>query len=375
MRARTATFLTITLLTVTPQTVVVAAGPGTDARQPAPPKRAPGEQEPAAGEQAQPTAHEPAQPSVRMWHELVYDDERKSVLLVNGSPAGGTSASDTVELWAWTGAGWQLASADGPPWRNLAAAAFDTRRDVLVVYGGSRGEVGEAEYVQLAETWEWDGAGWTQRDVSGPGPREGHGMTFDPVRGVVVLFGGSTGDVMRGDTWTWDGRAWTNAGTSGPEPRFPALLAHDGASGTVLLFGGHAVDGRGFTTFDDTWTWDGSGWQEREGAGPSGRDGARSAFDAERGQTVVFGGFQMEPAPRNMDDTWIWNGTAWTPSSARGPAGRNHHAMVYDPARRRVLLFGGFDRPSSPALPDLWEWDGTTWTCKAGCPDDSAGPR
>jgi hypothetical protein len=310
----------------------------------------------------QPAPAERAQLAVRMWHEMVYDARRRSVLLVNGS-----SESGTVEIWEWTGAGWTLVSADGPPWRNFAAAAYDTRRNVLVVYGGSRGEVGEAGYVQLAETWEWDGSEWTRHDVPGPGPREGHGMTFDPVRGAVVLFGGSSNEAMLGDTWIWDGRAWTNAGTTGPRPRFPAVLSYDGTSRKVLLFGGHAVDQRGFSTFDDTWTWDGSRWQQLDRPGPSGRDGARAAFDEEKGQTVVFGGFQLQPAQQNMNDTWIWDGDAWIRAGAQGPAGRNHHAMVYDPVRRRTLLFGGFNKPSSPALPDLWEWDGTSWTCKAGC--------
>jgi hypothetical protein len=309
-----------------------------------------------------------AQPAVQMWHELVYDDERQSVLLVNGSPASRTPASDTVEIWKWTGTDWELVSADGPPSRNLAGAAFDARRNVLVLYGGSRGEVGEARYVQLSETWEWDGSAWTRHDAPGPGPREGHGMTFDPVRGVVVLFGGSSRGEMRGDTWTWDGRAWSNAGTTGPRPRFPAVFSYDGARRTVLLFGGHAIDQGGFSTFGDTWTWDGSRWQELDRPGPTGRDGARSAFDVENGQTVVFGGFKLAPNRQNMGDTWIWDGNAWTLTGARGPAGRNHHAMVYDPVRRRTLLFGGFNKPGPPALSDVWEWDGTEWTCKAACP-------
>ena len=249
---------------------------------------------------------QPSRPVVRMWHELVYDDERQAVLLVNGSSSGGTSDSGTVELWEWTGEDWKPISGDGPPWRGFASAAFDAHRNVLVVYGGLQ-EGG----VQFDETWEWDGTEWTRRDVPGPGFREAPGMTFDPVRGVVVLFGGAQNGAMMGDTWTWDGREWKNAGITGPQPRFPAALSYDGTRREVVLFGGHAIDENGFRTFCDTWTWNGSRWQELDRTGPSARDGARSAFDTETGKTLVFDGFQLGSSVQYPIDTRIWNGNAW----------------------------------------------------------------
>ena len=46
------------------------------------------------------------------------------------------------------------------------------------------------------------------------------------------------------------------------------------------------------------------------------------------------------------------------PSTA--PAGRQGHAMAYDFARSRVVLFGGANGGGS--LADTWEWDGTNWS-------------
>ena len=44
----------------------------------------------------------------------------------------------------------------------------------------------------------------------------------------------------------------------------------------------------------------------------------------------------------------------WTERVLRN---RGHHAMAFDSARGRVVLFGG-----SPRTADTWEWDGSDWT-------------
>jgi hypothetical protein len=41
---------------------------------------------------------------------------------------------------------------------------------------------------------------WTQKQDTGPGPREGSRMTYDAKRNCVVLFGGHSGERV-GDTW------------------------------------------------------------------------------------------------------------------------------------------------------------------------------
>jgi hypothetical protein len=74
-----------------------------------------------------------------------------------------------------------------------------------------------------------------------------------------------------------------------------------------------------------------------------------------RGRTVLFAGFD-HATYRDVSDTWEWDGTQWfnrsTPSS---PTRRSEHALAYDAARRRVVVFGG-------TSDDTWEWDGTTWS-------------
>src|SRR2546423_1259224 len=68
---------------------------------------------------------------------------------------------------------------------------------------------------------------WTQRQDIGPAGRAGSAMAFDPVRGKIVLFGGTIPD--RG-TWEWDGQYWTQVSDMGPALRRESSMAWDGAS-------------------------------------------------------------------------------------------------------------------------------------------------
>src|SRR5262245_16888651 len=55
-----------------------------------------------------------------------------------------------------------------------------------------------------------------------------------------------------------------------------------------------------------------------------------------------------------------------------GPGPRSYHAMVFDDARQRTVLFGGFIG-GTVTLNDTWEWDGTTWTLRPTV--HAPGPR
>ena len=54
---------------------------------------------------------------------------------------------------------------------------------------------------------------------------------------------------------------------------------------------------------------------------------------------VVLFGFVYPPA---RSDTWEWDGNTWLERSpTTSPSVRFGHAMAYDAARQRVVLFGG----------------------------------
>jgi hypothetical protein len=61
-------------------------------------------------------------------------------------------------------------------------------------------------------------------------------------------------------------------------------------------------------------------------------------FDSARGHAVLFGG---ESAAGILNDTWEWDGLAWTQQQDTGPSPRWHHALAFDLVHNLVVLFGG----------------------------------
>jgi hypothetical protein len=91
------------------------------------------------------------------------------------------------------------------------------------------------------------------------------------------------------------------------------------------------------------------------------------AYDAGRGVVVLFGGTFYEPSVDNvlpLGETWEYDGVDWrrVPPIAAEP-GPRWGSMTYDPARGRVLLFGGITHTGRRyrVLDELWQFDGLRW--------------
>ena len=148
--------------------------------------------------------------------------------------------------------------------------------------------------------------------------------------------------------------AWTNVtpAMASPSARDYSAMAFDSAHGVGILFGGATASGDD----DETWQWDGSAWTQRTPAtSPAPRAFHQMAYDAAHGQIVLFGGLENA-------ETWLWNGTTWTQASPlHSPTARTFETMVYDAAHQRVLMFGGADVDGS-FYDETWLWDGSDWT-------------
>lgn len=298
-------------------------------------------------------AQPPQRPIARYGHAMVSDPIRGRVLLYGGHSGsiGAMSAED--DTWEWNGATWARVGSNGRPGpRQDHALAYDAARQRVLLIGGGLVPC-MCTATPLADTWQWDGAGW--RAVDGlPLFRVVPGLAVDTARDRVVLYGGASGS---SDTWEWDGYRWHFASaTSAIGPRQDHAMAYDAARGEVVLFGGGPPAGIGRS---DTWVWDGASWTRRLPANtPPARSRAAMAYDAARGQLVLFGGTQWWSGGSGArNDTWVWDGSNWTAVDLSvKPAPRDGHAMTYDPVRQRVVLFGGRARN------DTWEWDGSTWS-------------
>lgn len=116
-------------------------------------------------------------------------------------------------------------------------------------------------------------------------------------------------------------------------------MAFDSARGRAVLFWRHVLHHRpnhvwpdvGMERFDLD-----DRFNERTFAATPARDGVRRST----ANTVMFGGL----ADGSFRDTatWTWNGSTRSQATTSGPVTRFGHAMAYDAARQKVVLFGGF---------------------------------
>jgi hypothetical protein len=101
-------------------------------------------------------------------------------------------------------------------------------------------------------------------------------------------------------------------------------------------------------------------WSQRQDIGPSPRGGHALAYDAARKRTVLYGG--LGPGGP-LADTWEWDGSFWTQVADTGPSPRWMHGLAYD-GTRTILFSGATPNEPNPSImhADTWAWDGAHWT-------------
>jgi hypothetical protein len=95
---------------------------------------------------------------------------------------------------------------------------------------------------------------------------------------------------------------------------------------------------------------------------PSFRMNHAMVYDSARARAVMFGGLAPASYPFMSDETWELRPRGWQQVALTGarPSGREHMALAYDERRKRVVLFGGGGM-TNRAMNDTWEFDGVTW--------------
>jgi hypothetical protein len=282
-------------------------------------------------------------PSPRCENGFAFDTARDVAVIFGGS-ANLSFAAVNRETWEYEGIDWTLANQLGPSARCDNAMAYDSIRERVVSFGGFNG-------VYLGDTWEWNGTSWMSVPGAGPGLRADSFMPFDSARGVMVLFGGQASNgAIRDDTWEYNGIAWTQRATGGPPARWIQRMAFDSQRNVTVMFGGRSPSG----LLADTWEWDGSVWTQIGVQGPQARYGHAMAYDSDRGVVVLFGGQNGFAFGQGvLGDTWEYDGGSWTQVPITGPPARTFVKMVYDPNRQRMVLFGGYN--GTATVSDTWE--------------------
>lgn len=310
---------------------------------------------------------------------------------------------------------WKRVPSPGLTQRAAAAAAYDPVRDQLILFGGDA-----REYVDSAigwqyrgETWSFDGDEWTRRSDVGPSPRQSARMAWDPIREVIVLFGGVpdgrgwSGSEKGNDTWEWDGSSWTGRSAD----VLPSVIDESALATfqNAVVMVGRTNTGTSSCTLE-TRTWNGSGWTLLAPDNPpacftddpyappllvadQGRD--RLVLWA-RGSSVVYewngddwGPVNLtQPFPSTMSErdcaagyaagkvtfvcatgteleTWTYDGAEFDlVETASGPTFRTRSTVAVDTSRDRLILVGGMlgNNSSDPLTSDTWAYDDSGWT-------------
>ncbi|MFN0252224.1 MAG: hypothetical protein ACKV2T_35435 [Kofleriaceae bacterium] len=338
---------------------------------------------------------------------MAYDAGRGRVVAFGGDvDSDNVGRAITLEL---DGTTWRtVATPITPPGRFAAHMVYDAARKRLVMFGG------EGDGGCLNDTWEFDGATWTEivpvpatacsqsmaydgvakrlvvrmRDslyelgsswvVADSVPAPNADLVHDPGRGVLIAVSGATLYERAA------GGAWTLHGATVPSVDSRRFV-YDGARRRVLLVG--RTNGA-----PALWEFDGTSWIERtRTSAPTMGIGQGVAYDVSRRRLVVYGGTH---APGSVNDTWqlvddVWSlvvasnpgyvsgpslafdsvrgcsvlvsqssttttwelcGDRWTARAITTPRG----SIVYDSARRRVVLY-------ESSTGDTWEYDGVSW--------------
>lgn len=339
-----------------------------------------------------------AYPSSRSNARMVFDESLDRIVLF-----GGVSDADAADIryelddtWEWTGLRWiQIFPVSSPPARSGHAMVYDSNRRQVLVFGGIRNGV------FLFDTWKYQNRNWTEVDPPAfPPARTQAGAAFDPIRDRVVLHGGIDAGGARRDTWEFDGTTWTQRFADGPalqavnmvydEARGEVLmlgygsqnttemyrltataweritpedippcinfsgLAYQKHNQTVVFVGGQCFNG---ALADETWEWDGTNWDDvSPTSNPGALVGHALAYDRTRNETILFGGIFIGAT----NSTYRYRNAKWTRVEQDAePGPRSLPLMEYDPVRNVTLLYGGVNESSE--FYDFWQLQGNRW--------------
>jgi hypothetical protein len=289
-------------------------------------------------------------PQAASWAAAAFDSARGEVLLFGG---WFDSFGFTDETWAWNGTTWTRIEPDiKPRARGQAAMAYDPVREEIVLFGGIA-----CCYAELNDTWVFADGQWVQRHPStSPAVRWGQKMGYDPHSQRIIMYGGGDDPAApRDETWAWDGDNWTELHpTATPSERWGFGLAYDDVRSSLVLFGG--IDAQRGRAYADTWSWDGETWRKEilVRAPPPARSGHGMSSFANR--IMIFGGATYEGVL--LGDTWILRDDRWRQrGQERSPSARAGASVAWDPVRRSTVQFGGAGGSDwGSVLDDTWEF-------------------
>ena len=290
-------------------------------------------------------------------HASAYDQLRDLIVLNSGFPAFVSTPTAATTLLQGTNARFGLLDTRPAP-RSLHFMKTDPVTNNVWMFGG----LNEYSDGYSREFWGYRNNQWfpLQYDVLPPAC-EGPLAAYDTNRSrlVVVCFGA--------DMFEYDGTAWTSKSIEkGPANRHFASVAYDDNIKKVVMFGG--FDGTNYR--NDTWTWDGNAWTEVKNNKPTNRAMMAMWYDPNLRKTIIYGGLgrkNLDERVTRYSDMYSFDGNGWTKMNITNtPGERMGPQYAIDPRSNKLILFGGLRSELDASGKtrrqfydnDTWQWDG-----------------
>ncbi len=297
-------------------------------------------------------------PGGRTGCSMTYDTARQRLVLYGGTRLPGPpnpGPQNLNDTWEYDGTAWHPSSSFGPP-AGSQRIIFNSYRQRCQLLSSDQAGSGHVR------VWEWDGSAWSSFSIPGPISRDGYVYCYDSNRQRTVVFNGAG----PGSPTVWElsprirGAAATytpnQVPAASPTAPLQGLAISPIPISGALLFGGTTSTGPNFLTYvltDTTWT------PQFPPFTPATRTEHTLLLDPVRQNNLLFGG--KNPLGTPLADTWTWTNNQWNLiSTPTAPPARSGHRMAFDRTANLGLLFGGEDATGT-ALSDFWSWNGTTW--------------
>jgi hypothetical protein len=298
-----------------------------------------------------------------MRHTAIYDPARDRLIIFGGysdGPLNDTWALSLDDTPTWS----ELTPGSGIATRAGASAIYDPVGDRMIIFGGESSSQPTNE--PFANPWQLDLSGvptWSAINAGGVQPtgRAEHVSIYDPVGHRMIIQGGNRAGACKRDTWALPLAAGSQWQSLPDFPGFPDLegrsrythsAVYDPYENRMLVFGGVRSAGSfcvgGGVLVNDVWALSlgGAVWNQIVPVRivPPARRRHSAIFDPIASRMIVFGG--VSGLPRR--DTWmlsLGSRPTWVEllPPPPEPSPRSGHAVVLDPVRRRLMVFGGED--------------------------------
>jgi cysteine-rich repeat protein len=259
-------------------------------------------------------------------HSYSFDPVRGSLVVFGGRVVNGGGALERNDTWEYNDDGWSQLPATNPPQKQFGQVmAYDSRRRVTVMFGRN------------GETWELSNAVWIKRAVSGPPARIRAAMIYDVARGKILLVGGISTVApfpLFADTWEFDGTTWTQRDSiiiANGQGLVEHSLVYDWRNQKTVLIGGF-TDDTNANANPQVFDFDGAAWQKRAMSNTLPSSPSTSATYDVLNQRIIA---------LSQQRTFVLAAHEWQQLSSLSapPPGQMFASLHYDSTHRRVLAF------------------------------------